>query len=212
MLALRVLRDGRGRACAMVIMVECARACGADTAVEGCNFATLDVCPARGMSIIIPSQNDVDSYLMPQSSHSSTGFHPSLFMQISHLAPSRVLLNKKSSGFHTAASCALKRVGDVVPLRGSTPLTLVRRPPGLMSVKRCTSGTMELERCTIVEPSVAAATEISDSERLPFACSNADIEPAVWYESIVISESVGVGPCTPVARGRDMRSSEPFGF
>ena len=148
---------------------------------------------------------------MPQSSHSRTGFHPSLFKQMSHLAPNRVLLNKKSSGLHPAASCALMRAGDVVPLRGSTPPTLMRRPPGLMSVKRCTSGTAKLVCCAIVDPSVAAAMEISESDTLPFASSKADIEPAVWYESIVMSESVGVGPCAPVASGWDVRSSEPFG-
>lgn len=71
---------------------------------------------------------------------------------------------------------------------------------------------MELGCCAIVEPSVAAAMEISDSDVLPFACSNADIEPAVWYESIDISESVGVRPWAPMASGRAVRSSEPFGL
>ena len=47
-------------------------------------------------------------------------------------------------------------------------------------------------------------------------------EEAVWYESIDMSdavgafvemnESVGVGACTPVARGRASRSSDPLGL
>lgn len=52
-----------------------------------------------------------------------------------------------------------------------------------------------------VLPSVAAAME----------GSNADDE-AVWYDSMEMRESVGVGPCTPVARGRVVKSSEPFGL
>ena len=90
-------------------------------------------------------------------------------MQMSHLLPSSVLLNRKSSGFQIAVSgglAAIARVGDVVPLRGSLIpplLTLMRRPPGLMSVKRCTSGTPMFDRCGIVDPpSVAAAIESSE--------------------------------------------------
>ena len=150
---------------------------------------------------------------MPQSSHSRTGFHPSRFIQMSHLLPNSVLLNKKSSGFHAADSGGFKLkflVGDVVPLLGS-PL-LARRPPGLMSVKRCTSGTMALAYCGIVEPSVAAAIEISDSEASAPVDEMLDMELAVWNESMVMSESVGVGPCAPTASGRVVRSSEPLGL
>lgn len=150
---------------------------------------------------------------MPQSSHSSTGFQPRRLKHTSHLLPNSVLLNKKSSGLHTAVSGGFRpraRVGDVVPLRGS-PL-LARRPPGLMSVKRCTRGTTTLGCCGIVEPSVAAAMEISESEAGAPAAEKPDMEPAVWNESMVMSESVGVGPCAPTASGRVVKSSEPLGL
>ena len=39
-----------------------------------------------------------------------------------------------------------------------------------------------------------------------------DNDEAVWYDSIDIRDSVGVGPCAPVARGRALRSSEAFRF
>lgn len=117
-------------------------------------------------------------------------------MQMSHLDPRRVLLKKKSRGFH-AVSAARLRVGDAVPLRGSIPM-LVRLPPGLMRVKRWTSGTTCEERM-VVEPSVAAAMDIAEPPS------------AVWKESIVMIESFGVGACGPVARGRVVRSSDRFG-
>ena len=130
--------------------------------------------------------------------------------------PSKVLLNKKSSGFQTAVSGGLIfLVGDVVPLRGSltSPLPmLMRRPPGLMRVKRCTRGMIALGCCGIVDPSVAAAIEISEDESNAPAADKEDIDPAVWYESMVMSESVGVGAWAPVASGRAVRSSEPFGL
>lgn len=54
----------------------------------------------------------------------------------------------------------------------------------------------------IVEPpSVAAAM---DGTKL-------ELE-AVWNVLTDIMESVGVGPFAPTARGRSVRSSEPFGF
>lgn len=156
-----------------------------------------------------------ETYLNPQSSHSSTGFHPNLLAQISHLLPSNVLLKRKSSGFHVAVSGGVIvkfRAGEVVPLLGSLPVLpmLMRRPPGLMSVNLWTSGMPMLDRWGIVEPpSVAAAMEISD--RAVRAVAKDEMEPAVWNESIVMRESVGVGPCTPIASGRVSRSSEPLG-
>lgn len=139
-------------------------------------------------------------------------------MQISHLLPSKVLLKKKSSGLQTAASGGLKfifLVGDVVPLLGSftSPFAiLMRRPPGLIRLNRWTRGTTTLARCGIVEPSVAAAIETADTESNAPVVDRAEMDPAVWYESMVMSESVGVGPCTPVARGCEVRSSEPLGL
>ena len=71
---------------------------------------------------------------------------------------------------------------------------------------------MALACCGIVEPSVAAAMEISESDPSAPAADRVDMELAVWKESMVMSESVGVGACTPVASGRVTRSSEPLGF
>lgn len=51
-------------------------------------------------------------------------------------------------------------------------------------------------------PSVAAATD----------AVMIDEDDAVWKESMVMIESVGVGPWGPVALGREVRSSDPFGF
>ena len=52
-----------------------------------------------------------------------------------------------------------------------------------------------------VLPSVAAAIEGSNAE-----------DEAVWNDSIDRRESVGVGPCAPVASGLAVRSSEPLGL
>ena len=54
--------------------------------------------------------------------------------------------------------------------------------------------------------------EISEDESNAPAADKEDIDPAVWYESMVMSESVGVGAWAPVASGRAVRSSEPFGL
>ena len=54
-------------------------------------------------------------------------------------------------------------------------------------------------------PSVAAAID----------GANADDDgegEAVWYDSIEIADSEGVGAFAPVARGWVVRSSEPFGL
>ena len=128
---------------------------------------------------------------MPQSSHSRTGFHPSRFAHTSHLALRSVLEKNSSSGFHS------------VSLAGSSFAAAPRFVPGLMSVKRCTIGTM-VEPARIVDPpSVAAATDGANT-----------LDVAVWYDSIESIDSVvvGVGACAPVASGRDVRSSDPLGF
>ena len=125
---------------------------------------------------------------MPQSSHSSTGFHPSRFAHTSHLALRSVLEKKISSGFHDDSLCG-----------SSLPAAAPRLEPGLMSVKRWTIGSAEPLR--IVEPpSVAFATDMT-------------LLDAVWNDSIESIDSVvvGVGACAPVASGRIVRSSEPFG-
>lgn len=148
----------------------------------------------------IGAKEDTDNagtHLRPQSSHSSTGRQPSRFPHTSHLAPSSVLLKRNSSGLQPPSRSGW-RVGLAVPLRGS--LMLVRLPPGLMSVKRCTRDTM-LEVPLRALPSVAAAIELPTTE-----------DGAVRNESMVIKESVGVGPWMPTARGRAVRSSEPFGL
>ena len=116
-------------------------------------------------------------------------------MHTSHLLPRSVLLKRNSSGLQPPS-----RGGLAVPLRGSLVLMLVRLPPGLMSVKRGTRGTM-LEVPLRALPSVAAAMEDPITE-----------EGAVRKESMVMRDSVGVGPWTPSARGRAVKSSEPFGL
>jgi hypothetical protein len=54
----------------------------------------------------------------PQSSHSRTGFHPSLFVQMSHLATNRPLEKNKSSGFQPAVTSPFPLLpgGEAVPL------------------------------------------------------------------------------------------------
>lgn len=52
-------------------------------------------------------------------------------------------------------------------------------------------------------PSVAAAMDGVMLE---------DDPDAVWYELIDRAESVGVGACAPVARGCEVRSSDPLGL
>lgn len=132
---------------------------------------------------------------MPQSSHSSTGFHPRRFAQTSHFALSNVLVKNSSSGFHRFS---VEREGDA--LRTGTSFSrpfVVLFEPGLMSVKRCTIGRIEPR---IVDPP-SVATAIEGAIMLE--------EDAVWKESIESMESdevgmvvvVGVGPCAPVARG-----------
>ena len=136
---LLVLGDRRSGTVSEVILVVSSSALWAQAAIHRCDFTTLHMSPVERRQ---PTAIHITSttYFMPQSSHSSTGFQPNLFMQISHLLPSNVLLNKKSSGFHVDGSGGLAgRVGEVVPLRGSLMpplLTLARRPPGLMSVNR----------------------------------------------------------------------------
>lgn len=95
--------------------------------------------------------------LKPQSSHSSTGFHPNLFVQMSHLATSSALEKNRSSGFQPDS---FDRVGDAVP-----PLFVVGAGffvPGLMSVKRCTIGKERI----VEPPSVAAAMDGTIEERV----------------------------------------------
>jgi len=74
--------------------------------------------------------------LKPQSSHSSTGFQPNRFKQISHLATSNPLEKNKSSGFQPASAVF---IGETFPL----PLPILcpfvavgRFAPGLMRVNR----------------------------------------------------------------------------
>lgn len=91
--------------------------------------------------------------LRPQSSHSNTGFHPSLFPQTSHFAANKVLekINSRGLRFQSASAAG----GDALLLRLS--LAPFRFAPGLSKENRCTKGNVELR---IVEPpSVAAAIE-----------------------------------------------------
>ena len=69
-------------------------------------------------------------------------------------------MNKNSKGFHPPSGC---RGGLAVPFPFPFPLMLMRFPPGLINVKRCTSGTTLAVR-TLVLPSVAAAMEASSTD------------------------------------------------
>ena len=165
------------------------RICGVDaeTAIRWGEVATFDVGPTRRniSSPCIPyglNSTRASAYLIPQSSHSRTGFHPSRFAQTSHLALSSVLEKNSSSGLHRAS---VEREGEVLrpcTVTASFPPEEVRFEPGLMSVKRWTMGIIAEPR--IVEPpSVAAASE----------GAMRDEDEAVWYDSIDIIESVVVG-------------------
>ena len=88
-----------------------------------------------------------------------------------------------------------------MPPRGSLFRLARLFPVGLSNENRCTRGT---GACRIVEPpSVAAAIEgVVISE-------DAD---AVWKDSMETIDSEGVGALAPVARGREVKSSEPLGL
>jgi len=101
-------------------------------------------------------EHQLSTNLKPQSSHSSTGFQPSRFIQISHLATSNALEKNRSSGFQPA-STVLSGEPLRLPFLISCPFAaaLGRLPPGLMRVKRWTKG---IERM-VEPPPVAAVVE-----------------------------------------------------
>lgn len=100
-------------------------------------------------------QRSKHAYRRPQSSHSSTGFHPSRLAHRSHFAPRNLLEKKKSSGLQSASAGGWRE--------GEAPRLSPRRAPGLRSVKRCTSGSADAR--IVDPPSVAAAMETSSSAR-----------------------------------------------
>ena len=117
------------------------------------------------------------THLSPQSSHSSTGFHPNLLWHKSHLATSP-LEKKKSNGLQPASDGWLVLL--VIPCE--TPVGIFfPDAPGLMSVNRWSITDGASERI-VDPPSVAAA--IDGAFRM-------EDDRAVWNESIESIESVG---------------------
>lgn len=113
----------------------CTKLDGPDTTVSRCKLTTLNMCPKGNFEKSGPGES-AQAYLKPQSSHSRTGFHPSLLVHKSHFATSSPLLKNNSSGFQPTTSVLPIPVGETVPL----PLLRLGLAPGLISVNRCTSG------------------------------------------------------------------------
>ncbi len=129
----------------------------ADTTVSGSEIAALDMRPIRGISALSYNSGTYQTRLMLQSSHSSTGFHPSRLAQTSHFALNSVLENNSSRGLHKAS---VEREGDwlrLCPPSDSRPLP-PRFEPGLMRVNRWTIGMVDPR--IVDPPSVALASDI----------------------------------------------------
>jgi hypothetical protein len=113
------------------------------TAITRCDFATFSMCPIKEMRresdfSIYHQRIEWKTYRRPQSSHSNTGFQPSLLLHISHFPINNPLEKNISNGFQAVAVSsglpALPRpVGDTDPL-------LRLGFPGLNKVNRWTRG------------------------------------------------------------------------
>jgi hypothetical protein len=97
-----------------------------------------------------------DTDLKPQSSHSKTGFHPSLLLHMSHFVTKSPLEKNKSNGFHPVAT------SPVLPLGVIQPLFRFGFAPGLRRVKRCTKGAEQvpLMKRIVDPPPVAHVVEM----------------------------------------------------
>lgn len=109
------------------------------TAIAGCDFATFSVCPMNKIRESDHQRIEWKTYRKPQSSHSNTGFQPSLLLHKSHLPINNPLGKNISNGFQPVPAVgsglpALPRlVGDTDPL---SRLGF----PGFNSVNRWTRG------------------------------------------------------------------------
>ena len=103
------------------------------TAVAGCNFATFSVRPTEKVNLF--HRMEWKAYRSPQSSHSNTGFQPSLLLHKSHFPINNPLEKNISSGFQPAetSSGLPGPVGDTDP-----PSRLCL--PGFNKVNRWTRG------------------------------------------------------------------------
>ena len=116
------------------------------TAIAGCDFATFSVCSMKQESAfsIYHRRMEWKTYRRPQSSHSNTGFQPSLLLHRSHFPVNNPLEKNISNGFQpvvaeTAVGSGLsalpRPVGDTDPL-------LRLGFPGFNKVNRWTRGAM----------------------------------------------------------------------
>lgn len=118
------------------------------TAIAGCDFATFNVGPMKQKSeeiqlfpYIIKEWNR-KTYRRPQSSHSNTGFQPSLLLHKSHFPINNPLEKNISNGFQPMA--AETAVGSGLPAlqrpAGDTDPLLRLGFPGFNKVNRWTRG------------------------------------------------------------------------
>jgi hypothetical protein len=116
------------------------------TAITGCDFATFSVCPTskirRESAFPIYHQRmEWKTYLRPQSSHSNTGFQPSLLLHKSHFPINNPLEKNISNGFQPVAETAVGSGLPALPrLVGDTDPLLRLGFPGFNRVNRWTRG------------------------------------------------------------------------
>lgn len=93
------------------------------TAITRCDFATFSVCPVKQNEKTIKFYQRMErkTYRRPQSSHSNTGFQPSLLLHKSHFPINNPLEKNISNGFQPVAvgsglPALPQPVGDTDPL------------------------------------------------------------------------------------------------
>lgn len=119
------------------------------TAIAGRDFATFGVCPIKKFekeSTISTNHRRIEwkTHRRPQSSHSNTGFQPSLLLHKSHFPINNPLEKNTSKGFQPVA--AETAVGSELPALpwpvGDADSLLRLGFPGFNKVNRWTTGAM----------------------------------------------------------------------